>query len=102
MGWGDVKSITISDLFAYSNLLSVSGSGTTYSLVYNGGYGTITSSRTLSLDLTLENTVPLTKTYQITIAVTYLAPPPESCTLSSSRVASVTSLLANESIKLEL
>ena len=46
--------------------------------------------------------MPLSTTVEITIAVTYVAPPPVTCTLSSSRIASVTSLLATESIKLEL
>ena len=41
-GWGDVKSVTISDTFSYSNIITLSGTGTSYSLVYNGGYGSIT------------------------------------------------------------
>ena len=54
------------------------------------------------MEIVLTNTASLKATYEVTIAVTYVAPEPETCTLSSSRIASVTSLLASESIKLEL
>lgn len=101
-GWGDVKNVTLSDSSSYSNIITLSGNGTSYSLVYNGGYGTITSTQNLTLEIILENTVPLTTTVEISIVITYVAPPPVTCTLSSSRVASVTSLLATESVKLEL
>ena len=101
-GWGDVKNVTLTDSSSYSNIITLTGNGTSYSVVYNGGYGTITSTQNLTLEIILENTVPLTTTVEITIVVTYVAPPPVTCSLSSSRVASVTSLLATESIKLEL